>query len=35
MRATDRDRGVADPPSLRSPADWSRSDVPLHWSHRS
>lgn len=28
-------RGVADPPSLRSQADWSCSDVPLHWSHHS
>jgi hypothetical protein len=24
--------GTADPPSLRAPVDWSRGDVPLHWS---
>lgn len=27
-------RPVADPPSLRSPTDWSRGDLPLHWSGR-
>jgi hypothetical protein len=25
---------VADPPSLRGPVDWARSDLPLPWSHR-
>lgn len=28
------DGGIADRPSLRSLTDWSRSDLPLHWSGR-
>ncbi|HEX6423793.1 MAG TPA: hypothetical protein VFZ79_09955 [Acidimicrobiales bacterium] len=28
------DGGIADPPSLRSLTDWSRSEIPLHWSAR-
>ncbi len=31
-RRTAAARPVADPPSLRSPVDWARGDVPLPWS---
>jgi hypothetical protein len=31
-QAVRRSAGAVDPPSLRAPADWSRSDLPLPWS---